>query len=122
MIYELPCTNQVVRKRCDLNAVGSNDRKTGESVGFYRRVEEIPNSFQRFTPPQTLNIATDPKLLFNTGSQIVFPRKYSNVLFFGSRPSFQGVVRCLQYNFERVSQAIFRLRLQRRQKPANSHS
>src|SRR6516162_4268305 len=109
MIDKFPCTNHVVPKRCDLNAIGSDNRKTGEPVDFYRWVEEITDSFQRFTCSQTLNIATDPKLLFHTQSQIVVPREYSNVLLFGVRPGFQSVVRCLQYDFERVADAIFRL-------------
>jgi hypothetical protein len=50
----------------NLNAIGGYDRKTGEPPDFHRWVEQIPNSFQRLTRPQTLNVATEPKLLFHT--------------------------------------------------------
>jgi hypothetical protein len=75
MINDFACADRVVQKRCDLNAIRSDDRKTGQPIDFQRRVEQTPDSFQWFTRPQTLNLATDPKLLFHTQSQFVLTRE-----------------------------------------------
>src|SRR5262249_5497467 len=121
-IDDLPQTDLVVQMRCDLIAIGRNDHKTGETIDFQRRVQQIPNTFQRGACSQSLDIAANPKLLFHTQSELVATRECGSVTLFVVHPTLYGFVRCFQYSLEFVAKAALHLRSDSSQRRENTHS